>query len=88
MGLLDMIESDDWQDATRESLDYRRRVCVRDQVQYEFEPGESHERLCPDCAEVQCHGCDEGTRVDGSEYCIDCRREVAIYQEMKRLRML
>ena len=88
MSLSDQIRDDDFSDASRESLDYRRRVCIKCQTQYDFELGHSSERLCDDCAEVQCHGCDEGTRVEGSEYCIDCRREMAIHQECKRLRLV
>ncbi len=88
MSLSDMLEQDDWEDARTDSLDYRRRVCIKCQTQYDFELGHSSERLCDDCEQIQCHGCDEGTKVDGSDFCIDCRREHAIYQEMKRLRML
>ncbi len=88
MSLADMVADDDFYDAERESLDYRRRVCVKCQTQYDFELGHSSERLCDDCSEIQCHGCDEGDKVEGSDFCIDCRRENAIYQEMKRLRML
>ncbi len=73
MSLSDMLREDDFSDANNESLDYLSRVCIKCQTQYDFELGHSSERLCDDCAEIQCHGCDEGTRVEGSEFCIDCR---------------
>lgn len=88
MSLADLIREDNWHDARCHSLDESRRACIRCHTAYDFEVGLSNERLCADCATVQCHGCDEGTRVEGSDYCIDCRREVAIYQECKRLRLV
>ncbi len=90
MSLSDDVLHDDWSDASRQSDEYLHRVCKRAgcHVKYDFELGHSDENFCDDCAAIQCHGCDEGTRVEGSEYCVDCRRDMAIYQECKRLRLV